>query len=185
MLAVMMLAMTSLQAALHTSCQTQAKLESELQQLRTTASSNSAAATKSAAASQAELEKLQQQLRDSQQQADALKSREEEARMQAKQLATALTAAQVDHQVKQQCVACDTHMPVFAQLSFLWLDATAWLPESVYSLSTHRCPLYSRFTHCSKSLRAHCPPTAIAACSMNVSPVVSVAFQHICSLAFT
>lgn len=91
-----------LQAALHASHQAKVSLESELQKSRATASNHSAATTQAAVAFKAELETAKQQLCDSQQRAEALQVREEEARTQAKQLATALTAAQVDYQVLWQ-----------------------------------------------------------------------------------
>lgn len=90
---------TVVQAALHASQRLQGKLESELQECRNTASTHCAAAAQAAAASQAELEAIKRQLGDSEQRAEALQVREEEARTQTKQLATALTAAQVDYQV--------------------------------------------------------------------------------------
>lgn len=93
-----------MQAALQVSHHTQSSLKSELQKCRTTASNNSAAATQAAAALQAELEAVKRQLCDSQQGSETLQLREEEARNQAKQLATALTAAQVDYQVLEQPV---------------------------------------------------------------------------------
>ena len=74
-------------------------MESELQQCRATASSHSTAATQAAAALQADLQAVKQQLSGSQRHAEALTIREEEARTQAKQLASALTAAQGDYQV--------------------------------------------------------------------------------------
>ena len=92
----------NLQAALHASHQAKVSLESELQKSRITASNHSAAATQAAVAFRAELEAAKQQLSESQQRAEALQVREEEARTQAKQLATALTAAQVDYQVLWQ-----------------------------------------------------------------------------------
>lgn len=89
----------NLQAALDACRQLQAKAEQELQQCSATASSHSATAGQAAAAAQAELDSLRQQLSTCHQDSQAVRSREEEARNQAKQLAAALTAAQADYQV--------------------------------------------------------------------------------------
>lgn len=91
-----------MQAALQASHQAETRLDSELQKCRDAISSHDAAAAAAAASLRAELEALQQQLSDSQRHAEGLQVREEEARSQAKQLATALTAAQVDYQVPTQ-----------------------------------------------------------------------------------
>ena len=82
----------NLQAALDACRQSQAKAEQEVQQC-------SATAGQAAAAAQAELDSLRQQLSTCHQDSQAVRSREEEARNQAKQLAAALTAAQADYQV--------------------------------------------------------------------------------------
>ena len=89
-----------LQAALLAYHKNQTQLETELAQCKASAASHTTAAAQVTAALHAELECLKQKLRDGQQHAEALKGREEEARSQSKQLATALTAAQVDYQVR-------------------------------------------------------------------------------------
>lgn len=94
------------QAALHASRQAEAKLDSELQKCRDAISRHDTAAAAVAASLRVELETLQQQLSDRQRHAEGLQVREEEARSQAKQLATALTAAQVDYQVPTQHAFC-------------------------------------------------------------------------------
>ncbi|KAL3146280.1 hypothetical protein ABBQ32_002981 [Trebouxia sp. C0010 RCD-2024] len=95
--------LTDAKAALQASHQAETRLDSELQKCRDAISSHDAAAAAAAASLRAELEALQQQLSDSQRHAEGLQVREEEARSQAKQLATALTAAQVDYQRSLEC----------------------------------------------------------------------------------
>ncbi|DBA92094.1 TPA: hypothetical protein ACH3X1_015822 [Trebouxia sp. C0004] len=90
-------------AALQACRQSQARAEQELQQCNAAASRHSATAAQAATASQAELESLRRQLSSCQQESQALRSREEEARQQTRQLAAALTAAQKDYQKGLEC----------------------------------------------------------------------------------
>ncbi len=121
------------QAALQITHQAQATVERELQQCKATASTHSTNAAQAAAATQAELELLRQQLSACQQETQAVRGREEEARNQVKQLATALTAAQTDYQVVTLVLLCSS----FVQHGHLASETSKRKQQVMHCLALH------------------------------------------------